>query len=255
MPKPLGPETLEPSALYPAEPEINVRRNAAARPEARMTISAVSTSNTSTKTTASSSSSSSVSDQYQMYLTLMLKQLECQDPTDPVDSSEFTSQLAQYSALEQDLANGETLTDISDKLSTMNFALGGVNYLGRDVECEGATAPLQDGEASWEYDLDSSAKSVTLSVTDENGKVVYQTTGDTDAGTNSFTWDGTGSNGTVYSSGAYTLTVTAKDSSGASIDSDIRFKGTVTAVDSSSGSTLVDVGGVSVALEDVVGVS
>ena len=36
-----------------------------------------------------------------MFLTLMLKQLECQDPTEPTDNTQWLSQLAQYSSLEQ----------------------------------------------------------------------------------------------------------------------------------------------------------
>ncbi len=36
-----------------------------------------------------------------MFLTLMLKQLESQDPTEPMDNTQWLSQLAQYSSLEQ----------------------------------------------------------------------------------------------------------------------------------------------------------
>lgn len=221
-----------------------------------MTISSVNSSNySSTSTSGTSSATSALTENYTAFLTLMLKQLEVQDPTDPVDSTEFTQQLATYSQLEQEIANGETLTTISEQLNTLNFALGGVSYLGRTVEAEGDTAPLQDGSASWEYDLDSAAKSVTLTVTDENGKTVYETTGDGEAGTNNFTWDGTGSNGTTYTSGNFTLTVTATDSNGEAIDSDLRFKGTVTGVDSSSGSTVLTLGGMTVDYDDVTGVS
>lgn len=218
-------------------------------------LSSTSYATTSASSSASSSSTTSLSENYQSFLTLMLKQLEVQDPTDPVDASEYTSQLAQYASLEQQVASGEKLTAISEQLSNLSFAATGVSYLGRTVEAEGDTAPMQNGAASWEYDLDDDAASVTLTVADENGAVVYKGSGDADSGTNSFSWDGTGTNGKTYSSGNYTLSVAATDADGNAVEADIRFKGTVTAADSTSGSTVLEMGGVSVAMEDVLGVS
>lgn len=220
-----------------------------------MQIAAVSTTTTSSTTSSSSSSTSALSDNYEMFLTLMLKQLEVQDPTDPEDASEYTSQLAQFSMLEQQISNGEKLDTISSQLADLNFATTSVSYLGREVTVDGDTAPLQNGSASWEYDLDEAAESVTLTVTDADGNTVYKTTaGGTDEGTNSFTWDGTGTNGTTYTAGNYTLSVSAKDADGNTITGDLRAKGTVTSVDSSDGDTVLELGGVEVSLDDVVGV-
>lgn len=220
-----------------------------------MQVSSTTSTSYSTTTSASSSSTASLTENYQSFLTLMLKQLEVQDPTDPVDASEYTSQLVQYASLEQQIATGDKLDTISDQLSSLNFATTGVSYLGRTVEAEGDTAPLQNGAASWEYDLDSEAAAVTLTVTDSSGKTVYTTSGDTDSGTNSFSWDGTGTNGKTYTSGNYTLTVSATNSSGAAVASDIRFKGAVTAVDNTSGDTVLEAGGVSIAMDDVLAVA
>lgn len=221
-----------------------------------MSISAVSGSSTTTTTTSTSSSASaSLVENYESFLTLLLKQLEVQDPTNPVDASEYTSQLVQLASLEQQISNGDKLDDLVSAVSDLGYGSTGIGYLGRTVEASGDTTALQDGSASWEYDLDDDASSVTLTVTDEDGKTVYKTTGETGEGTHSFSWDGTGSNGTSYSSGAYTLTVTATDSAKASVGVDTRIKGTVTSVDNSSGSTVLNIGDVAIEVDDVLTVS
>lgn len=54
-----------------------------------------------------------------MFLTLMLKQLECQDPTEPTDNTQWLSQLAQYSSLEQMTQMNSGLTDCAKYINAM----------------------------------------------------------------------------------------------------------------------------------------
>ncbi len=54
-----------------------------------------------------------------MFLTLMLKQLESQDPTQPVDNTEWLSQLAQYSSLEQMSQMNSGLENCAKYISAM----------------------------------------------------------------------------------------------------------------------------------------
>lgn len=229
------------------------------------TSSTTTTSSSSTSSSSSSnSSSSSVSESYETFLTLLLKQLETQDPTNPVDTTTFTTQLVQLSGLEQQMTTNDKLDElnstVSDLASSVSSSLGSgssaINYYGKTVEAEGSTTPLQGGEATWEYDLDSAAASVKLTITDSSGNTVYSdVSSSTDAGTHEVTWDGIGTDGSSYSSGTYTLTVTALDANGKAIDTTTRFKGTVTSVDSSSGTAVLSVGGVSLSSDDVLSVS
>jgi flagellar basal-body rod modification protein FlgD len=234
--------------------------------EKAMLVDSVSstTSTTSTKSTSSSSSTTTATDSYQTFLTLLTKQLETQDPTNPVDATTFTTQLVQLSALEQQMSTNDKLdtlnSSVTDLASSVSSSLGttssAVSYYGKTVEAEGSTTPLQDGEATWEYDLDSAASSVKLTITDSSGNTVYSdVSSSTAAGTHEVTWDGVGTNGKSYSSGTYTLSVTALDAGGNALDTTTRFKGTVTAVDSSSGTAVLNVGGVSLSAGDVLSVS
>lgn len=231
--------------------------------EKAMLVDSVS-STTSTKSTVSSSSTTTATDSYQTFLTLLMKQLEVQDPTNPVDTTTFTTQIVQLSSLEQQMSVNDKLDElnstVADLASSVTSSLGttsaAVNYYGKTVEAEGSTTPLQDGEASWEYDLNSTAASVRLTITDSSGKTVYSdVSSSTAAGTHEVTWDGIGTDGKSYSSGIYTLSVTALDSNGNDIDTTTRFRGTVTSVDSSSGTAVLTVGGVSISADDVLTVS
>lgn len=218
-------------------------------------LSSTATTTAATTTSSSSSSSASLVENYQSFLTLLLKQLEVQDPTDPVDASEYTSQLVQMASLEQQMSIGDKLDTLTTAVSALGTGTNAIGYLGRTVEAEGDTTALQDGSAEWEYDLDSTASTVTLTVTDSSGRTVYTQSGETASGTHALSWDGTATNGTTYSGGTYRLAVTATDSSGNSVGTTTRFKGTVTGVDSSSGDATLDVGGVSVSADDVLAIS
>ena len=78
-----------------------------------------STTSAATTTSATSSSSSSLKLGTTDFLKLLMTQLENQNPLDPSDPTEFTSQLATYSQLEQQISMNDTLTSMSDTMSNV----------------------------------------------------------------------------------------------------------------------------------------
>jgi len=186
--------------------------------------------------------------------------LENQNPLNPVDGTQFTSQLIQYAALEQQLNTNTYLKEIASSISSVSASSlsTGVGYIGKTVTAESSLVSVgSDGtaDAEWVYDLDSTAASTTLTITNSSGKTVYSESGETSSGNHTFAWDGTNSSGDTVSAGTYTLTVTAVDSSGSSVDSTTYIVGTVTAVDSSDGSVELEIGDVSVDLDSVTRVA
>lgn len=218
-----------------------------------MIDSVSSTTSSTTSTSSSSSASSSLSANYDMFLQLLCTQLQTQSPLDPMDTSEFTSQLATYAGLEQQISANDKLDELVSGINSLSLS-SGVGYLGHTVEADTDTLSVgADGsvDASWQYTLASDAGAVTLSVVDSAGETVWTGSGETASGSHTFSWDGTDANGDAVDPGDYTLQVSATTASGTAITSSIAIRGTVTAIDSSSGSTMVELGGTQVDLSAV----
>lgn len=199
-------------------------------------MTSISAASNTTATASTSSSTSGASEEMNQFLTILLTQLQNQNPLDPTDTTEFTSQIAQYSSLEQQMNTNDKL----DSLLSAVYAssISAISFLGNTVDFESTTSVSQDGNAKWTYAVDN-ASSVTLTVKDANGNVVYQGAGNTGGGTQEFTYAaGEGTEGNTY-----TLSVTATDASGEAMDVAVAARVRVDAVDSSSGTLMLDASG------------
>lgn len=100
-----------------------------------------------------------------------------------------------------------------DNLLTLNIASlasQAVSYIGKTVQVLGDVMPLEGGKAKATYTLDKDASSVTITVKDMNGKVVYTESGEKTSGTHEFTWDGKDKDGNQLEDGAYQIIVSPK---------------------------------------------
>jgi len=216
-----------------------------------MSISGVSATSNSTVSSVTASNGVTSSD----FLNLLVNELQNQDPLDPTSTTDFINQMSSYATFDQQEnlnTNLNTLLTSFNSLLTMNS----VNYLGHSVIAKGNVATLQNGSASFGYDLTNAASNVSLTIQDSSGNVVWSGTGSGSQGMNTLSWDGKTSSGTQLSDGgSYTLNVTATDAAGNSVYNYSTFTGPVTGVDSSSGTTMLDVGGVPVNVSNIVGVT
>jgi len=96
----------------------------------------------------STSSTSSLSSEISMenFLTLFVTQLQNQNPLDPTDNSEFMSQLAQFSTLEQEQQQTEYLSDISS-IGSASLQLDQISLASTFI---GKTIKYSDGSSSSE---------------------------------------------------------------------------------------------------------
>lgn len=211
-----------------------------------MSVESVAASQAAATATATTSkadaASSALSSNYNMFLTLLTTQLKNQDPTDPMKSSEFTSQLVQYSSVEQQIQANKNLETLISTVGNQNATFA-VNLLGKQVSATGTAAALSNGSANWGYKLASDASTVNISVVNSTGTTVYTTTTAGTAGNNTFTWDGKDSSGTAQPDGTYYINLTAADATGAAVTSSTSISGTVSAVDFSDGTPKVTVNG------------
>ena len=147
----------------------------------------------------------------------------------------------------------DKLDEVINTLSSLSLS-NGTGYLGHTVEAEGDEISVEDDgtvDAGWVYELDDTAASVTLTVTDADGNVVWSGEGESASGRHTFDWDGTDSDGNTVDGGAYTLTVSATDSSGDTVDSTTYVSGTVTAVSSVDDTAVVELGDMAIALTSI----
>ncbi|WP_026792491.1 flagellar hook assembly protein FlgD [Pleomorphomonas oryzae] len=209
-----------------------------------MSVSGVGNSkNTSTQDNASSATKSLTSN-YTTFLTLLTTQLKTQSPLSPMDVNSFTQQLVQYSSVEQQIQTNANLKSMMDSM-TSSAALQLVNYVGKSVTAYSDTTKMDSGKANWTVNSSAAAPGSKVTITDENGGVVYQGSVDLKAGNNSFSWDGKGTNGADYSSstGAFTIAVNGTDTAGKAVTITTEITGKVQAVDTSSSQPYIKVNG------------
>lgn len=151
----------------------------------------------------------SVDDQQTRFLKLLTTQLQNQDPLNPQDSSQMTSQLAEISTVDGVTQLNATLTQLVNSFKS-NESLQAASLVGKQVLVDGSHMQLQQGMALGGVDLATAADHVTMTITDANGiQVDSQDLGAMDSGSQVFVWDGSTNNGTPAADGNYTMKVTA----------------------------------------------
>ena len=190
---------------------------------------------------------------FDTFLTLLTAQLKNQDPLEPMDSSQFTQQLVQYSSVEQGIYTNKNLETLI-ALQQSNGLGSAVSYIGREVAAVNADAALYGGQADWTYTLPRAADQVTLVVTDANGKTVFSGTGPREAGAHDVSWAGKTNAGATAPDGVYTLTGRAATAAGDEIAAPVTLKGVVSAVSTVGGEIILSVNGVNLRLKDVTAV-
>jgi flagellar basal-body rod modification protein FlgD len=187
---------------------------------------------------AESNARTRLSDNYDTFLILLTAQLQNQDPLAPMDSTQFTQQLVQFSQVEQQIRTNEQLESLVGQYQAAS-AGAALSYLGRNALIESNDTTLSGGHASWGYTLDAAASDVTLSVRDASGRTVFEAPGERAQGTHLFTWQGVDQNGDPVPDGVYRLTVTARDESGENVGSTLTVRERIMGVDFSGATPLI----------------
>lgn len=185
-----------------------------------------------------------VAKDFNMFLRLMTTQMKNQDPLDPMKSSEYTQQLAQYSQVEQSVQQTNALKEILNRMSAQDMA-SAANYIGREASFDGAISSLDNagGSASWTYTVARPAASVSATISDANGRVVQQLTLNADATTGRVVWDGQTAGGTRAAGGPYSLTIAATDAAGNAVPVRVTATGIVKSVEMAGGQVMLGLGG------------
>jgi len=204
------------------------------------------------KSSSSSTSGARLADNFDAFLQILTTQLKNQNPLDPLDTNQFTQQLVQFSGVEQQLRTNEYLEAMMTSTQNANNSQA-VSYIGKIVTAEGSKTELVNGAATWHFATDKAA-TITASVRDKDGNVVYTKTGTVKQGESVFTWDGVGSDGKAKPDGSYSITIEGRDGDGKLVNVGTQMTGEVTGIDFSGSEPVLVVGGARVNLSAVLSV-
>jgi flagellar basal-body rod modification protein FlgD len=201
---------------------------------------------------SSTSTTSKTEEAQTRFLKLLTEQLKNQDPLNPMDNAQMTSQLAQISTVDGIDKLNKTLTSLLEG-SQSNEALQAAALVGKGVMVEGTKLTLSGSKAYGGFELATAADKVTLTIKDSKGlEVRKMELGSSDAGVFNFAWDGKSTNGTQAVDGNYTISVSATRGSDTVKTTSLQLSTVNSVLRTSSGSVSLDVGaGNLVSLSDI----
>ena len=220
-------------------------------------MSTQSVSNTTASSSAAGTGSSAAKTMNESdFLNLLVTELKNQNPLDPMNGSEYAAQLAQFSSVEQ-------LSNINNKMdsylstnetlnSSINNALA-TTFIGKAVYA--TTNKFQyDGSNAVQVGCTLSGPSdgASIKIYNSSGSLVRTLTTNGNSGYNTVSWDGKTDDGTSVASGAYSFSVSASNSSGASPNSTSYIYGNVDAVRYNANGTSFVIDGQEVSLSNIL---
>ena len=147
------------------------------------------------------------------FMTLLVTQMQNQDPLNPMDNSQVTSQMAQLSTVSGIGQMNSTLSSLVSSLQASQ-SMQAANLIGKSVVVPGNAITLSSGAGQFGVQLSQAASNVQAVISDSSGNVVdTMNLGSLAAGAQAINWDGKTTAGTTAPDGQYTFTVTAANGS------------------------------------------
>ncbi len=176
------------------------------------------------------------------FLSLLVAQMKNQDPLNPLDNAQVTSQLAQLSTVQGIETMNGNLTALAASLGGNQMAQA-TNLIGRNVLVPGNTVSPSALQDVMGFELTRPADQVTLTIHDASGAQVRSLDlGPRTEGMSALTWDGLTDSGTAAPAGAYQFKITAVQG-GQSVSNTALHLGTVNSVSQGSDGVKLNLAG------------
>src|ERR1700728_4587756 len=162
---------------------------------ATMLPSLINNTSTSTAQAANSNASQQLAGNFDTFLQLLTTQLQNQDPLDPLDTNQFTQQLVEFASVEQQVdmnTNMQTLISLQQSATDVSA----LELVGSTVTVSGTGATLSNATgspAAWTL-TSPSAAAANVTIANSSGQTVYSGTTSLNAGTQTYAWNGQGTN-------------------------------------------------------------
>jgi len=193
---------------------------------------------------ASGKALTTLSGNFQNFLQMLMTQLKNQDPTSPLDTNQFTTELVQFSSVEQQISTNSNLTQLI-QLTQGDTVIQSASLLGKPVAVKSDSLPLQGGAAEVEFTATAGQK-VDITVSDSSGVVQKNAQVTAAHGANTWKWNGTNDAGTTLPDGAYQVAVVGAGGGSAVTAVPFSVVGTATGVQLLNNVVQLQLGGVTV---------
>ncbi len=199
----------------------------------------------STGTTAGVNALTSLADNFQSFLSLLTTQLQNQDPTSPMDTNQFTTELVQMTSVQQQVSTNSNLTQLI-ALTQGGQVLQSTALVGKTADVTSPNIALQNGSGELQFTTPA-AEPIGIAITDASGRTVRTATLTSAAGANTWKWDGTSDSGATVPDGSYAASVVTPSATGTTATAvPFSVQGTVTGLVKSGTSTNLQLGATSV---------
>ncbi len=173
-------------------------------------VASVQNNSSTTAAQAASAASSQVGATQDRFLKLLVTQMKNQDPLNPLDNAQVTSQMAQLSTVSGIDKLNATVQALSANMTAAQ-SLQAAAMIGHAALVPGSQIDLLNGKSDAAVELTQPADKVTVTVQDANGNVVRTLQlGAQDAGVVDFKWDGKDDTGATVANGSYKFSATAE---------------------------------------------
>jgi flagellar basal-body rod modification protein FlgD len=209
-----------------------------------MTVAATTAPGASSTTAQKTNPLTSLSSNFGNFLNLLMTQLKNQDPTSPMDANSFTTELVQFSSVEQQINTNTSLTQLI-QLTQAADVTQSAGLIGKQVTVQSSQMPLQNGSGTLNFTAPG-AEPVSITLQGATGNTLRQDTVNAVQGTNTWNWNGKSSNGQTLPDGAYTVTVTGGVPGAPATALPFTVVGTATGVSAQNNAVNLQLGGLSV---------
>jgi flagellar basal-body rod modification protein FlgD len=158
-------------------------------------------------------STSSAADAQDRFLKLLVTQMQNQDPLNPMDNAQVTTQLAQLNTVTGIEQLNKTLGQMAAS-SAAQQSLQAAMLVGRDVLIAGNQLSFSGQPLRFGVDLPQAVDGITISISDSKGNVVESfRAGAQPQGATTLEWDGLDASGNVLPPGKYVVSANASSGS------------------------------------------
>jgi len=165
------------------------------------------------------------------FLTILVAQLTHQDPLSPMEDTDMTSQLAEFSSLEQLTNINSGIKGLGDNMAQSDM-LAAVSFIGKEVKAEGYKLSVTEGNVSTiYYGMGEPVSSIKMNIYDDEGAIIRTVElGSKEAGSYQYEWDGKNEGGKTMPDGIYGIGLLGEDKDGKPVMVQTEVAGTVDAV-------------------------